>query len=396
MKAVIVGAGIGGLASAIALHKAGYSVEVLEKASTLSEVGAGVQISPNGMRALEALGVVSELEPDLFDPPSIRMVMGRSGRTVFELPMASFAENRWGARFVQVHRADLQQVLLNKLQTLAGDVIRTSRTVTGYVRTDVGASVLLAGDPDDISGDLVVAADGVHSAIRSQMHGGDMARFTGAMAWRCTVPVDRLGALAPPPTGCIWAGAGRHAVTTRIRAGRVVNFVGVVEQTDWQEEGWSIPGHAADALKDFDGWAPQLRHVLASANQLNRWALLERAPIDSWSDGPVTLLGDAAHPMLPSMAQGAVQALEDAVVLGLCLKGTTDIAAALARYQAIRAPRTARIQKRSAQNLALFHHGGGAAIMRYAPLWALGKVAPAILHRQQDWIYGYDPLASLR
>lgn len=390
MKAVIVGAGIGGLATGLALHRAGCEVEVLEQASSISEVGAGIQISPNGVKALRALGVMEALEPFVFEPESVRMAMGRSGRRVFELPMKDFAADRWGAPFLQVHRADLQAVLLDRLEAEAGRVVITNAKATGYVRERGGAGVYLERGERQF-GDLVVACDGVHSVVRSQMSGADRVRFTGSMAWRCTVPVEALGADAPPPSGCIWAGPGRHAVTTRIRAGSLVNFVGIVEQDEWQEEGWAITGTREDALRDFEGWVPQVTRVLENADVLNRWALLERMPLASWNDGPVTLLGDAAHPMVPSMAQGAVQALEDAVVLGACVKAELDKLAALARYQELRKTRTSLVQKRSAENLALFHRAGFGAFASYAPIWAAGKLSARLIHRRQDWIYGYDP-----
>lgn len=389
MKAVIVGAGIGGLAAGIALHRAGCEVALLEQAGEISEVGAGIQISPNGVRALQSLGVFEALQPYVFEPKSIRMAMGRSGRQVFDLPMKGYAQTRWGAPFVQVHRADLQAVLREKLEAEAGRVVHTHSKVTGYVRERGGAAVYLEREGRQF-GDILVAADGVHSVIRSQLAGADRIRFTGSMAWRCTVPVDALGDDAPPAKGCIWAGPGRHAVTTRIRAGALVNFVGIVDQDTWQEEGWSLTGDRTDALADFEGWVPQVRAVLEKAETLNRWALLERMPLATWNDGPVTLLGDAAHPMVPSMAQGAVQALEDAVVLGNCIKAEPDKQAALTRYVDLRKARTAQVQKRSAENLALFHRAGLSAFAGYAPIWAAGKLSPTLIHRRQDWIYGYD------
>ena len=389
MKAVIIGAGIGGLAAGLALHRAGCEVVLLEQASSISEVGAGLQVSPNGVKLLQTLGVMEALEPFVFEPESIIMSMGRSGRQVFELPMKGYAQNRWGARFLQVHRADLHAVLLERLEAEAGRVVITNAKATGYVRERGGAGVYLERGERQF-GDIVVACDGVHSVIRSQMAGADRVRFTGAMAWRCTVPLEALGTDAPPPSGCIWAGAGRHAVTTRIRGGNMVNFVGIVEQEGWREESWSMTGDRAEALRDFDGWVPQVTRIVQEADTLNRWALLERVPLASWTDGPVTLLGDAAHPMVPSMAQGAVQALEDAVVLGACIAEARDTQAALTRYEALRKDRTAQVQRRSAANLALFHHAGVGGFARYAPIWAAGKLSAGLLHRRQDWIYGYD------
>ncbi|MEM7470176.1 MAG: FAD-dependent monooxygenase [Pseudomonadota bacterium] len=388
MKIVIAGAGIGGLAAGLALARAGCDVEIYEQASEISEVGAGLQISPNGMRVLEALDVTGALEPYIFEPEAISLRMGLTGREIFFLPMKGYAQGRWGARFVQVHRADLHEVL--RAACIAAKVaIRTNAKATGYVRERGGASLYLE-DGTRAFGDVLVGADGIHSVIRAQLASPDRARFTGNMAWRCLVPAEVLGADAPPAEGCIWAGPEKHAVTTRVRGGDLVNFVGIVEQDAWREEGWSVEGSRTEALRDFEGWVPQVRRVLASASTLNRWALFDRPALTSWTDGPVTLVGDAAHPMLPSMAQGAVQALEDAWVLAECLKDTSDKLAGLSRYAVLRRGRTARVQKRSADNLRLFHKSGLSQIAAYSPIWMAARLSPALIHQRQDWIYGHD------
>ncbi|MCY4178841.1 MAG: FAD-dependent monooxygenase, partial [Litoreibacter sp.] len=368
MKAAIAGAGIGGLAAGLALARAGLEVEICEQAPVISEVGAGIQISPNGMRALDSLGVTDALEATLFEPEAISMRIGQTGRLIFSLPMKGYAERRWGARFCQVHRADLQEVL-RAACIEAGVVIRTGAKITGYVRERGGASFYVE-DGARVFGDILIGADGLHSVTRAQVAGPDRARFTGNMAWRCVMPLELLGEDAPPPEGCIWAGPGRHAVTTRIRGGNLVNFVGIVEQEERKEEGWSIEGSREAAVQDFAGWVPQVQRILAHAEPINRWALFDRPALSTWSDGPVTLLGDAAHPMLPSMAQGAVQGLEDAVILAACLCESDDKLSALAKYETVRRDRTARVQRRSAENLRLFHKSGLSQLSSYLPIWA--------------------------
>ncbi|MCY4336458.1 MAG: FAD-dependent monooxygenase [Litoreibacter sp.] len=391
MKAAIAGAGIGGLAAGLALARAGLEVEICEQAPVISEVGAGIQISPNGMRALDSLGVTDALEATLFEPEAISMRIGQTGRLIFSLPMKGYAERRWGARFCQVHRADLQEVL-RAACIEAGVVIRTGAKITGYVRERGGASFYVE-DGARVFGDILIGADGLHSVTRAQVAGPDRARFTGNMAWRCVMPLELLGEDAPPPEGCIWAGPGRHAVTTRIRGGNLVNFVGIVEQEERKEEGWSIEGSREAAVQDFAGWVPQVQRILAHAEPINRWALFDRPALSTWSDGPVTLLGDAAHPMLPSMAQGAVQALEDAVILAACLCESDDKLSALAKYETVRRDRTARVQRRSAENLRLFHKSGLSQLSSYLPIWAAARLSPAIIQGRQDWIYRYDPTA---
>ncbi|GFE64238.1 FAD-dependent monooxygenase [Litoreibacter roseus] len=381
MKAIVVGAGIGGLAAALALAQDGWQVDVLERAPSLGEVGAGLQISPNGMRVLDWLGVTDSLRPAFFEPEAITLRSGKTGRVLFRLPMKDTATERWGAPFMQVHRADLHDALLRAGQSL-GVTLKTGLDVRSY-RSDG----VVFTDTQDFDGDLVIGADGVRSVIRDQMLGADPARFTGNVAWRLTVDVDTLSD-PPPPEGAIWAGHKRHAVTTRIRSGQMVNFVGIVEQEDWTEEGWSIPGDP-DVLKaDFGNWAPPLQEIIKAADAPFRWALFDRPPSPKWSDGVVTLVGDAAHPMLPSMAQGAVQALEDAACLALSLRKTRT-RPALEAYHARRIDRVSAIQARSAQNLRMFHKSGPALV----PFWVAGRAAPGVLQSKQDWIYGHDPLS---
>lgn len=391
--ALIVGGGIAGLSAAIALHQAGWAVRVLEQAAEISEIGAGIQISPNGMRALDALGVTDPLMPMAFEPDYIALRLGQGGRKIFEIPMRGIAQARWGHKFIQVHRGDLQNALRDRLKALAGDVIRTNARATGYVRERGGASVYVDGAEREFA-DLVVAADGVHSAMRTQLAGADRARFTGHVAWRCVVPSTDLAEFELPKGTTIWSGSGRHALTTRIRGGEMVNFVGIAEEEEWQEEGWNIPGDPQKALALFGDWNPLLPAILERAKHLHRWALLSRPPLASWRDGPVLLVGDAAHPMLPSMAQGAVQALEDAVVLGRMARPDAELSKALPEFERTRKPRVTRIQARSRQNLTLFHKkGAGARAVHFGALGLAGRLAPGAINGAQDWIYKFDPMA---
>lgn len=390
MKAVIVGGGIGGLSAAVALRLRGWEVAVLEQAPVLTEVGAGLQISPNGWRVLEALGVAEHLVDTVFEPDAIEMRLGRSGRRVFRLRMKGYARQRWGAPFMHVHRADLQTALAARLKALAPQAVRTGCVVTGY-----GASgkVMLEG-ASPVEGDLVIGADGLHSTIRRQMHGPDQPRYTGNVAWRTVVPVKDLSN-PPPPTACVWAGHKRHAVTTRLRAGKLANFVGMVEEPDPGPEGWRIEGRREDAIAAFAGWDPVVTGLIRTAPMLNRWALFDRAPLSRWHDGCVALLGDAAHPMLPSMAQGAVQALEDAWTLASALDGATSVETGLQHYFDLRIDRTARIQAGSAANARIFHKGSTLGqVAFYGPMALGARLFPGIVHARQDWVYRHDVTAQ--
>lgn len=390
MKALIVGGGIGGLGAAIALRLHGWSVSVFEQAPALTEIGAGLQISPNGWRVLEALGVVEHLAATLFEPEAIEMRFGTSGRTVFRLPMKGYARQRWGAPFVHVHRADLVDALAKRLADLAPDALHLGRSVAGY--TADGA--LAFDDGSCATGDMVVGADGLHSVIRTQMHGPDRPGFTGNVAWRAVVPMADLTHV-PPPTACVWVGHKRHAVTTRLRAGKLANFVGMVEQAEPAPEGWRIEGDRKDAHSDFAGWSPVIAGLIDKAPTLNRWALFDRSPLPHWHEGCVTLLGDAAHPMLPSMAQGAVQALEDGWTLAFCLTGAPSIEAGLQSYFDDRIARTARIQTGSAANARMFHKASPVGTVGfYGPMAVAARIAPGIIHARQDWVYRHDVTAA--
>ena len=391
MKAVVAGGGIGGLSSAIALALDGWDVEVLERTPFSQEVGAGLQISPNGMGVLDHFGITPLIEDRLYEPDTLEIRVGGQNRQVFKIDLKDVASTRWGNRFIQIHRADLHSALQTHARDL-GVQIRPRAEVTGYVREGDGVSAYINGQ-DRVHGEILVGADGIRSSIRAQLAGQDRARFTGNTAWRITVPISKLKKHDLPQGGCVWVGGGKHAVTTRIRGGDVVNFVGIVKQPDWQEEGWTIGGTKEQALADFGDWDPLLQDIILTASDLHRWALFDRPALASWSDGPVTLLGDAAHPMLPSMAQGAVQALEDAVILARCLRDADDNGAGMIEFFNQRSERTGRIVKRSSDNLALFHTQGALQqLVKFAPIWVAGKISQNLIHRQQDWIYGFDPL----
>lgn len=394
MKALIAGAGIGGLATAIALGQRGWTVQVFEQAPELAEIGAGLQISPNGWRVLQALGVAEDLANVVFEPEAIEMRIGLTGRQVFSLPMRGYATRRWGAPYMHVHRADLVTALQRRLLAMQSGAIRTGHKVTGYAQGAETAELTFE-DGSSAGGDIVIGADGLHSVIRTQMLGPDAPRYTGNVAWRAVVPLGALVGAVPRPTACVWVGHKQHAVTTRLRAGAVVNFVGMVETPQPAQESWRATGDKDEAHALFAGWAPEIASVIAQAPVLHKWALFDRAPLPRWHDGTVALMGDAAHPMLPSMAQGAVQALEDAWLLAASLADHPRPQDAFAAYYAKRIDRTARVQKGSASNANLFHHAHGAGRLGfYGPMGIAARLAPDRFHARQDWVYGYDPISA--
>jgi salicylate hydroxylase len=387
MRIIIAGAGIGGLATALAAAHFGHEVIVLERATALAPVGAGIQLPPNAMRVFAALGLSSALEARSFRPTAIETRMGQSGREVFRVPLAA---DQWGAPYLHIHRADYIAVLAEALSTRVPDALRLGQTVESYHQTDAGVTVHLSGG-DTVSGDIFIGADGIRSTVREQMLGPDRPRFTGNVAWRAVVPKTRLSHL-PDPTACAWFGDGRHAVTYYLGEDRV-NFVGVVEREDWQVESWTERGDLSELRADFAGWHPVIADILDAVDPeaLYRWALFDRAPLARWTDGRVALLGDAAHPMLPFLAQGAAMAVEDAWVLASQLSDTESIGSALQAYQAERLPRTTQAQAASRANMKTFHKRGQLAkIAGYGPMWLGGRLAPAVVRGRFDWLYGTD------
>ena len=391
MKALIAGGGIGGLTAALALAARGWDVEVLEQAPVLSEVGAGLQLSPNAMQVMRALELEEAVAAVAFRPEALELRLGESGQGVFSIPAGAAAEARWGAPYLHVHRYDLLGVLAEALRVRAPEAIRLSARVIGYTHLPRGVRALLENG-STLDADLLVGADGIHSAIRAQMIGPDRPDFTGNVAWRAVVPTAALGEDAPPPTACVWAGKGRHAVTYRLRNGELSNFVGVTERKGWCEESWTEAGTREEALADFAGWVPEVTRLIEAADSHYRWALFDRKPLSRWSEGPVALLGDACHPTLPFLAQGAAMAIEDAFVLAReCHRLASDIPAALLAYHRKRIARTTRVQAGSRANMKTFHRRfAPMRLATYGPMWMAGRMSPGFVRSRLDWLYGHD------
>ncbi|NOT40260.1 MAG: monooxygenase [Alphaproteobacteria bacterium] len=393
MKALIAGGGIGGVTAALCLIEAGIGVELYERTSVFSEIGAGIQISPNGVKVLERLGLREELDAVAFRPEALEMRLGPSGLRIFSIPMRDEAVRRYGAPYYHVHRADLMSILSKALRTRLTSAVHMNKEVQGYAQ--IGDSVTLTfTDNTRVQGDVLIGADGIHSAIRTQMLGAMPARFTGNVAWRVVVPASSLPKNLVPPTACVWVGPGRHAVTYYLRRGERVNFVGVVERDGWQGESWTERGDKADLTADFKGWAKPVTSIIEQATDCYRWALFDRDPLEEWCRGRVTLLGDACHPMLPFLAQGAVMSIEDAWVLSRQLKKTTDIPAALKAYEAARKPRTSKVQRGARSQMGLYHKRGlGAQLATFGPMWLAARAMPSFVHTRNDWLYSFDVTA---
>lgn len=390
MQILIAGGGIGGLTAALALLKAGHTVKVLEKAPEIAEVGAGLQISPNGMKVLDALGASPRVSRDAFRPRAQELRLGRSGARIFSIPLREASQARWRGEYLHIHRADLVEALTACVNDRSAEAIRLGAHVAGYEQREGGVTAILSSG-EKIDADLLVGADGIHSAVRAQMMGADKPRFTGNIAWRAVVPVNKLGDYPPPETACVWAGKRRHAVTYRLRRGSLANFVGVVESSEPGDESWTAVGAREQALSDFRGWNPVVQRIIDEAPLLMRWSLYDRPELPKWQEGRVVLLGDACHPMLPFMAQGAVMAIEDAYVLARELGRGGQPEAAVQAYEAKRKPRTSRVQNVARENAALFHRSNPFyQLGTYGPMWMAGKYLPSVVHGRHDWLYGLD------
>lgn len=390
MRILIAGAGIGGLAAALALARKGHDVQVIEQAAALEEVGAGLQLGPNAMRVLDALGIGEKVAAAGQSPAAITLRDGRSAREILKVPLGEAAKRRWGAAYVTLHRADLVAILAEALERAQPGALHLGVTLTDIDNRADGVAIATASG-ETLAADLLIGADGIRSVVRELLFGPDTPRFTGHVAWRALVRIDPADPAAPPPGVGAWLGPRRHAVTYRIRPD-LVNLVAVTEQSDWRDEGWNLPGDADRLRADFAGWKV-LAPLLARVETPLRWALFDRKPMRAWHDNRALLIGDACHPMLPFLAQGAAMGIEDGYALAELLPLEGEIEPALARFFALRQPRTARIQAMARSNGVDFHEGNPLATLAMRlPLGRAASARPDAVMARWDWLYGGGPI----
>lgn len=385
----VLGGGIGGLAAALACAQRGAKVTVIERAADLGEVGAGIQVSPNGWRVLAALGLARDLAARSPRAEAVRLRDFRAGRDVFRVPLTDPDQP-----YHFVHRADLVDVLAKAVKA-AGVALRLGAEVTGLTFDGRGTH-LTYGDGRHETRGLTIAADGLHSVARPLLNPRSRPYFTGQVAWRATVPWD--GARAPEAQ--VFMGPGRHLVRYPLRSGRLMNIVAVEERDGWAAEGWhhrDDPDHLRRAFTDF---CPEVHDLLARVETVFLWGLFRHPVAETWGaaegQGAVALLGDAAHPTLPFMAQGANMALEDGYILAQCLAEETDTTQAIARYQGVRRSRVMRVVQAAEENATNYHlRPGPARAAAHAALRLAGRMAPHLVTRRFDWVYRYDPTRAV-
>jgi salicylate hydroxylase len=399
-KIVIAGAGIGGLCAALALAKHGFDVAIYEQSSHLGEVGAGLQLSPNAIHVLQALGIADKVKAKAFRPKSAVMRHYQTGKTYFTVPLADTATQKYGADYLHIHRADLHRTLLDACQSMEVS-IHLGQAVESYQHdfqnlTSQNLTIYLANG-ESLKAGVLIGADGIKSKVQACMLGQTSAEFTGQVAWRGVVEVKKLPYELIKPNANLWVGPGKHFVSYYLRGGDLVNFVAVQERTDWQKESWNEPGDINELRQTFDGWHPEVTKLLAATESCFLWALFDRQPLNQWTDSNVALLGDACHPMLPFLAQGAAMAIEDSYALAHCLASDTDTHTALQTYQNIRLPRSRDIQLNARKNAALYHMSSPIEEAKLAVLSGLSKLglSDRVAVNKLDSIYAYNIVKQL-
>jgi salicylate hydroxylase len=396
LSIAVVGAGIGGLTAALALARQGHAITLVERRTGFSEVGAGLQLSPNASRILLGLGLGAALRRVATEPQRVVVRAIRAGKTIGQVALGPFMRERFGAPYWVVHRADLQTILLDAVRSDPSIRLVMGRNVEAVEDGEIQARLTwtsAGGARDAVAADMIVGADGVWSKVRQALGDRTPPAFRGTIAWRATLERKAAPAeLAGNETG-LWLGPQGHVVHYPIAGGRLVNVV-AIERSPAPVEGWAAPGNRDELLQHYASAAPALRTLLSRPQEWLRWSLFDH-PAGRLAKGRIALLGDAAHPVLPFLAQGAALAIEEAATLAFLLgqgaflgQDRPDVPQTLAVYETQRLARANRVQKEARKNGRIYHAGGVVAFGRNQVMRHLG---PEGMTQRYDWLYGFRP-----
>ena len=393
-RIAIVGGGIGGFTAAVALHQRGIEIEVFEQSAKIAEIGAGVALTPNAIKAYRALGLEADLAAIGFEAEYQVVRNWNDGNVISRVPRKGAYTREFGAPYLTMHRADLVAVLR---RSLPDHVFHLGARCLEVESDDTCARARFA-DGRQIEADIVVGADGIHSVVRRSLFGADAPRFTGIVCWRGLVALDAMPPGNSYSDGTMYLGPRSHVIYYLVRGGELINFVAHVESDAWTGESWTQECERSEVMETYAAWHAPLLRLLASADRYYKWALYDRNPLDRWSKGRATLVGDSAHAMLPYIGQGACMAIEDGYILAAAVAQMPDeLSGALAHYQRLRMPRARR---------AVLDARARGQEMHLTSPWAQLKrnVKMALHHRlggdktgiQLGWYYDYDVAAESR
>lgn len=348
---LIIGAGIGGLTAALALQRLGHRVAVYERAPRLEEVGAGLTLASNATLVMQHLGLRDALLDQGVIPAHGAVKHYRTGRVLVDIPRGPVQVARFGAPYVQIHRADLHEALMVAVQSNDPHCLHTGHDLVDLGQDRDGVTALFSHGAT-VRGRLLVGCDGIRSSVRARLFGDAEPRFTGYVAWRGLVPMERLAGTAVVPDSAVWLGPGHFLTRYRVRRGTLLNYIAISRTNRWAEEGWTVPSSVDALLAEFREFEPAARSLLMATppDQCFKWGLFEREPLATWTRGRVSLLGDAAHPTTPFLGQGVAMAIEDGMVLARAIAADGPEPAALARYEAARRERTHGVMAASRDN----------------------------------------------
>ena len=383
---LIVGGGLGGLTLSLCLAKVGIPSIIFERRSELTESGAGIQLSPNCLRVYDYLGMLDAISEIAHEPSHIEFRDWRRNFVVSQLDLTNFEETL-GFPYLAVHRGQLVELLLSRVSEIESIALHLDREIDNFRSHKNGVEILIGEEA--LQGSLLIGADGIRSTVRSKLFGPDDAVFTGHVAWRALIPIERLAQDSSEIGSRVWWGPGKHLVTYLVEGGLTLNCVAVVENKSWAFESWHEPGDLDELVQEFSDWNEDALEIIRaiSNDDLFKWGLFSRTPLKTWSKDRAILLGDACHAPLPFMAQGAAMAIEDAACLSHCLEGDLDYADSFNRFEKLRRKRSHKVLTMSARNGRVFHLSGLAAKVR-------NVVLKFYKPRFNQFLYGYNVFSA--